>query len=87
MPQHGTLLNCDEAMRLIEQVDDPVTKNLLNMAFVKFVKTTHLEKRLLPERDVDMVYVVTVLREYFSEHQVLCQTLAGDKVGAWFEGE
>ena len=29
----GTLLNCDEAVRFIEQIRDPVTRNLVNMAF------------------------------------------------------
>src|SRR5262245_1139715 len=27
----GTLLHCDEAARFIEQIQDPVTKNLVNM--------------------------------------------------------
>src|SRR4051794_20803623 len=43
MKEHGTLLHCDEAIRFIDQIDDPVTKNLVNMAFVHLVKTVNLE--------------------------------------------
>ena len=38
----GLLLNCDEAVRFIEQIQDPVTKNLVKMAFVHLVKRVHL---------------------------------------------
>ena len=45
MSNHGTLLYCDEAIRFIERIEDPVTKSLVNMAFVHLVKQVHLEKR------------------------------------------
>jgi hypothetical protein len=48
----GTLLNCDEAVRFIEQIRDPVTRNLVNMAFVHLVKRVHLEKRDPPQADL-----------------------------------
>jgi hypothetical protein len=82
----GTLLNCDEAVRFVEQIPDPVTKNLVNMAFVHFVKRVHLEKRDLPETDLDMLFIVTALRDFFIEHDLIARTLAGEKVGAWFDG-
>ncbi len=82
----GTLLNCDEAVRFIEQIQDPVTKNLVNMAFVHFVKRAHLEKRDLPESDLDMLFLVTSLKDFFAEHDVIARTLEGEKVGAWFDG-
>jgi hypothetical protein len=85
MRQRGTLIHCEEAMRIIEQITDPVTKNLLNMAFVHFVKKQHLEKADSPRCDLDMSYLVTVLKDFFAEHDVLAQTLAGEKVGAWFD--
>ena len=86
MEREGVLLHCDEALRLIEGIDDPVTRNLVNMAFVRFVQETYRTKRRLrPKADVDMLYVVTVLKEFFSEHDVLTRTLAGEKVGAWFD--
>jgi hypothetical protein len=87
MAKHGVLLYCDEAMRFIEEIQDPITKSLVNMAFVHLVKKVHLEKRDGPKSDLDMLYLVTGLKEYFSEHDVLARTLAGDKVGAWFEEE
>ena len=67
----GTLLNCDEAIRFIEQIPDPVTKNLVNMAFVHVVKQVHLEKRTRPAADFDMLFFVTALKDFFAEHQVL----------------
>jgi len=82
---HGTLLNCDEAVQFIEQIQDSVTKNLVNMTFVHLVKTVHLEKRDLPKSDLDMLFLVTSLKDFFAEHDVIARTLAGEKVGAWFE--
>jgi hypothetical protein len=87
MAEHGTLLYADEAVRFIEQIPDPVTKTLVNMAFVHLVKKAHLGKRDLPRGDVDMLYLVKALAEFFSEHDVLARTLDGEKVGSWFEDE
>ncbi len=83
----GTLLNCDEAVRFIEKIQDPVTRNLVNMAFVHLVKGVHLEKRDRPAADLDMLFVVTSLKEFFAEHAVIARTLEGEKVGAWFDGD
>jgi hypothetical protein len=74
-------------MRVIDQIEDPVTRNLVNMAFVHIVKITHLENQEHPDTDFDMLYFVKVMAGFFSEHQVLAQTLAGEKVGAWFDEE
>ena len=81
----GTLVNCDEAVRFIEQIQDPVTKNLVNMAFVHIVKQVHLEQRERPRADLDMLFLVTTLKDFFAEHEVLARTLEGEKVGAWFD--
>ena len=83
----GTLLNCDEAARFIEQIQDPVTKNLVNMAFVHLVKRVHLEKRDLLSTDLDMLFLVISLNDFFAEHDVIARTLEGEKVGAWFDGK
>ena len=85
MSNHSTLLNCDEALRFIERIEDPVTKSLVNMAFVHLVKRVHLEKDNLPGSDLDMLFLVTSLRDFFAEHDVLARTLQGEKVGAWFD--
>ncbi len=85
MKQHGKLLNCEEALRFIEQIHDPVTKNLVNMAFTHVVKTVHLKKQDLPRTDLDMLFLVTSLKGFFAEHDVIAQTLEGEKVGAWFD--
>lgn len=85
MPTNGVLRNCDEALRFIEEIQDPITRSLVNMAFVHFVKKVHLETREGPESDIDMLYLVTCLADFFCEHEVLARTLEGEKVGAWFE--
>jgi hypothetical protein len=85
MKQHGALLNCEEALRFIQRIEDSVTKNLVNMAFTHVVKTVHLEKRDLPSTDLDMLFLVTSLAKFFAEHEVIARTLEGEKVGAWFD--
>lgn len=87
MSNPGTLLYCGEAIRFIELIEDPVTKSFVNMAFVHLVKRVHLEKRDRPRCDLDMLFLVTSLKDIFAEHDVLAQTLQGEKVGAWFEDE
>ena len=87
MEEHGTLLHADEALRFIESVSDPITRNLLNMALVHLVKRHHLERRDAPRGDVDLLYLMSALKDYFAEHEVLRRTLAGEKVGTWFDDE
>jgi hypothetical protein len=62
--EHGTLINCDEASRFIEQIQDPVTKSLVNMVFVS-LKRVHLEQREFPKSDFDMLFLVTILTTSF----------------------
>jgi hypothetical protein len=87
MAGQGTLRYGDEALRFIEEIEDPVTRSLVNMAFVHLVKKVHLEKQELPRSDLDLLYLVTALKDFFSEHEIIARTLEGEKVGAWFEGE
>ena len=87
MAQHGTLLYSEEAIQFIEQIQDPVTKSLVNMAFVHLVRKVHLTKQDLPQSDLDMLFLATSLKDFFSEHEVIARTLDGEKVGAWFEDE
>ncbi len=85
MNNPDTLLYCDEALRFIEGIDDPVTKSLVNMAFTHVVKQVHLEKSGRPRSDLDMLFLVTSLRDFFAEQDIIARTLQGEKVGAWFD--
>jgi hypothetical protein len=85
MNKPGALLHCDEAVRFIEQIESPVTRSLVNMAFVHLVKKVHLQKGDLPDGDFDMLFLVKGLAEYFSEHEVIARALEGERVGAWFD--
>ena len=77
----GTLLSCDEAVRFIEHIRDPVTRNLVNMAFVHLVKRVHLEKRDPPQADLDMLFIVTSLQDFFAEHDVIAHAGRGKRGG------
>lgn len=87
MAQRGHLLHCDEALGFIERIPDAITRNLVNMAFVHVVKKVQLERRTMPRTDMDMLFFVSTLHDFFSEHNVLSRTLEGEKVGAWFDEE
>jgi hypothetical protein len=87
MSQHGQLVNCDEALRYIERIPNPITRSLVNMAFVSVVRRVSLEKRDAPCGDFDMLFFVTALNDSLSEHDVIARTLEGEKVGAWFDEE
>ena len=87
MAEHGTLLSCEEAIRFIEQIADPVTKAFVNMVFVQLVKKVQLDKRDYPRTDLDMLFLVRELKDFFSEHEVIARTLDGEKVGSWFDNE
>jgi hypothetical protein len=84
MKDNGILLNCDEALQHIEMIPDPITKSLVNLAFVHLVKQVHLEKKIPLRNDLDMLFLVTSLKDFFAEHEVLARTLEGERVGAWF---
>ena len=85
MSDRGALARSDEAVAFIEQIKDPVTRTLVNMAFVQFVLKAYTGKREAPQGDLDMLYVVTVLESFFAEHDVIARALQGEKVGAWFD--
>jgi hypothetical protein len=87
MSEQGNLLYADEAVRFVEGIDDPVTRNLVNMAFVQLVKRIHLTKQDRPRTYLDALYLVTMLRDFFTNHDVLARTLEGEKVGAWFDDQ
>ena len=53
MSEQGTLLYGDEAVRFIERIEDPVTKSLVNMAFVRLVRRASLEKTAAPRGDFE----------------------------------
>ena len=54
-----------------------VTKNLVNMAIVHLVKRVHLEKRDPPQADLDLLFIVTSLQDFFAEHDVIAHAGRG----------
>jgi hypothetical protein len=87
MNETGSLLYADEAVRFIEQIEDPVTRNLVNLVFVQMVRGAHLTRQHRPRTDVDALYLVKTLRDFFSQRDVLTRTLEGETVGAWSDDQ
>jgi hypothetical protein len=85
MSDRGTLTRSGEALAFIECIGDPVTRNLVNMAFVHLVQKAHLGKREAPQSDLDLLYLVQALAEFFAEHEVIGRALQGEAVGVWSE--
>ena len=85
MSDRGSLTQCDKAQDFIDRIQDPVTRNLVTMAFMKFVLKVFTGKCEAPHGDLDMLYVVSVLEGFFAEHDVIARTLQGERVGAMFE--
>src|ERR1043166_2076551 len=80
------LLRSHEAMELIANEKDPITRALL--ANAKFwVLKQYFEHGKQPTLDLDYGFVVELLRNIFREHDVLRRILAGEKVGQFFEEE
>jgi hypothetical protein len=82
----GQVLRDDEARTLIASVEDPITRHLLTNAMFHFFKRYN-EEQQRPESDFDMLYFVLLLRDVFSEHDVLRRILDGERVGAFFDDE
>lgn len=85
MEMTGSLLRCTEAQTLIDETVDPITQRLLRMAYVKYVASKYCGTPLPSLGDVDMLYVLTVLKDFLGEHDVLARTLNGEIVGAFFD--
>lgn len=85
MKNPPNIFHGDEAKRFIDTIADPVTKNLVNLAFVHFISKMVHTKRAQPEAPLDLLFLVTTLSEFFSEKEVLHRALEGENVGAMFE--
>jgi|SRR5215212_7416777 len=78
------LLRSEEATELLERETDPVTKALLTNANYWLVRKFFAERNR-PVADLDYKYLLELLRDIFSEHEVIGRLLAGERVGAFFE--
>jgi hypothetical protein len=85
MTEQGHLIRSKEAFDYIERIEDPVTRALVKMAVVSLIQRTPLQKIDAPQTDLDLLYLVRALADFFAEHDVIARTLQGEKVGAWFD--
>lgn len=78
----------DEAMALLRSLDggDAITKSLVNNAMFHLLRRVNT-RRELPVSDFDLMYFVELMREMFSEHDVLKRMLDGERVGAFFDDD
>lgn len=78
------ILRAEEANDILQSEADPITSALLRNANFWFLKKV-FEDQDLPVAGYDYAFTMEVLRAIFSEHTVLRQILAGEKVGQFFE--
>jgi hypothetical protein len=82
----GEVLRDYEAKQLIASVEDPITQHLLTNAMFHFFKRYYDEKER-PVSDIDMLYFASLLKDIFSEHDVLRRILSGERIGSFFDEE
>jgi len=85
-PTNTELLRSREAMDLIANEKDPITRALLANANFWFLKQ-YFEQGRQPAADLDYGFVIELLRNVFREHDILRRILAGEKVGEFLEEE
>ena len=85
MDNQPVFVRYEDACEFIENVEDPITRNLLNMAFVKVVRRTSSGNR--PKPGFDILFCFETLADLFAEHDVIRRTLDGERVGALFGDE
>lgn len=85
MKTTGGFIRSDEAGKLIESIKDPVTGILVNNAQYHIYR--RLAEKRLPVGEFDLLFYMEVMKEMFSEHELLKRMLAGERVGAFFDEE
>lgn len=87
MEKTKTIRN-EEAMAFLRSLssEDPITRSLVNNAMFHFTRRFHsLNER--PAADFDLLYFLEIMRDVFSQHEVLRRMLEGERVGAFFDDE
>lgn len=87
MPHLTNLANCEAALELIKATDDKIVRNLLDMAFMEFIRHRFAEngEAHAPQSEFDILYCMHVLKTFFSNREVIMQVLSGQEPEAWFE--
>src|SRR5277367_2488570 len=80
------LANCEPALELIKTTDDRILRNLLDMAFMEFIRHNFAKNGDAhpPQSEFDMLYCMSVLKSFFSNRELLMQVLSGQEPEAWF---
>jgi hypothetical protein len=83
----ANLSNCESALEFIKSTDDKTLRNLLDMAFMEFIRSRYTERgEASPlESDFDMLYCMNVLKSFFSNPELLKQVLSGQEPEVWFD--
>jgi hypothetical protein len=85
-PTNVELLRSENAWKVLENEQDPVTKALLNNANYWLLRKFFTEETR-PVANFDYQFYLELLRDIFSEHEVLERLLKGERVGAFFDDE
>lgn len=79
----STIINTESASAFIRDMDDPILKTLLDMAYAIIAKRYSNPITHQLAADLDLRFVTEVLVELFSERELLKKVLDGERPGAW----
>jgi hypothetical protein len=82
MNEH-TLINGEFARAFLSDVEDPILKTILDMAYVIIVKKYNHPGAHRLGADLDLRFLTEVLVELFSDRKLMQSVLAGERPGAW----
>jgi hypothetical protein len=76
------ILKQEEARKVLQSVEDPITSQLMNMANFE-VLTRFLERKDLPGSDFDLCFFMEVMKGFCSQHKTIAKILAGEDLRLW----
>lgn len=83
-PPDSNVVRSEEGLDILRAEKDPITGALLNNANFWFMKKFFAQKDR-PVTDHDYKFFMELMRDIFSEHEVLRKILEGELVGKFFE--
>lgn len=74
------ILNHQEALVVINQVENSITKNLVNTA-LHFLLTKYMRDPTLPDADIDLKFFAEALLQFCSNHKLIQEILEEKDIG------
>ncbi len=80
--RQSQLLRWDEAMQLLNSVEDPITNQLMNRANFEILKR-FFKLKDYPVSDFDLRFFMEIMLAFCSDHNNLREILSGENVGVF----